>query len=264
VRRKQKKPLAFSRKRRLSLSPDRTFSHRVPKRWVKFVVGCFLLLPAAILTETFFSVFTRSALHHQFWATEEFWFFSLGIVVWMIAFVGLPRPIWLYVFGHELTHAIWVWLMGGSVFQLKVRKDGGYILADRVNTWIALAPYFFPIYSLLVVILYGVAGIFWDISHLRQAMFAFIGATWAFHLTFTCWAIWKGQQDLAYGGTFFSLVVIYMVNLAVLVGMFLMASPTVSLWDFLKEFFTNMDNFFQGTAQLLRRISLYWLPPLLR
>ncbi len=253
MRRKQKKPLAFSG-RSLSLSADRALSHRVPKRWVKFIAGCFLLLPAAILTQTFFSIFTRSTLQHQFWATEEFWFFSLGIVIWVIAFVGLPRPLWLYVFGHELTHAIWVWLMGGSVFKLKVRKNGGYILADRVNTWIALAPYFFPIYSLLVVILYGVAGIFWDVSHLRQAMFALVGVTWAFHLTFTCWAIWKGQQDLAYGGIFFSLAVIYTVNLIVLVGMFLMASPTASVWDFTKEFLTNLGDFFQVAAQVFKKI----------
>ncbi|PWU07488.1 MAG: hypothetical protein C5B47_06145, partial [Verrucomicrobia bacterium] len=94
MRRKQKRPLAFSGKS-LPLPADPTFSRRVPKRWVKFIVGCFLVLPATILTETFFSAFTRSTLQYRFWATEEFWFFSLGIVVWVIAFIGLPRPLWL-------------------------------------------------------------------------------------------------------------------------------------------------------------------------
>lgn len=218
------------------------------------MVGCFLLPPVGIMTQTFFQVFARTAFHDHFWATEEFWFFSMGIIIWLIAFIGLPRPLWLYVFGHELTHALWVWLMGGSVFKLKVKKEGGYILADRINTWIALAPYFFPIYSVITVILYGIAGMFWDVSHLRQLVFALIGITWGFHLTFTCWAIWRGQQDLAYGGVFFSLVVIYTANLVVLIGMFLMASPTESTMDFLREFLNNLKEVFEMGSSLIRKI----------
>ena len=38
-----------------------------------------------------------------------------GVVLWLVTFFGLPRPLWLYVFGHELTHAIWVMIMGGRV-----------------------------------------------------------------------------------------------------------------------------------------------------
>ena len=56
----------------------------------------------------------------------------------------------LYVFGHELTHALWVWLMGGRVSRFRVGRDGGHIVTDKNNFWIALAPYFFPLYSLLV------------------------------------------------------------------------------------------------------------------
>ncbi len=239
VRRKPKKSLAFSGATFPSAS--RSLPGRVPKRWVKFVLGWCLVLPAVVLTQTFFQTFTRTTVQDHFWATEEFWFFALGVISWLIIFIGLPRPLWLYVFGHELTHAVWVWLMGGNVFKMKVRKDGGYILADRVNTWIALAPYFFPIYSLFVVILYGVIGFFWDVPYLREVAFALIGVTWAFHLTFTCWAIWKGQEDLAYGGTFFSLTVIYAVNLLLLIGMLIMASPKETVFDFAENFFQNME-----------------------
>ena len=54
----------------------------------------------------------------------------------------------VYVFGHELTHALWVWLMGGRVSRFRVGRDGGHIVTDRNNFWIALAPYFFPLYSI--------------------------------------------------------------------------------------------------------------------
>ncbi len=81
----------------------------VPTSWVKFVVAIFLLPFCAVLTQTFFTVFTRATVTQRLWAGEEFWFFSLGVVLWLIAFFGLPRPLLVYVFGHELTHALWVW-----------------------------------------------------------------------------------------------------------------------------------------------------------
>src|SRR6201984_2652836 len=84
----------------------------VPTRWLKFVFAIFLLPVCAILTQTFFTVFARATMTQRLWAAQEFWFFSLGALLWLIAFIGLPRPVLLYVFGHELTHAIWVWLMG--------------------------------------------------------------------------------------------------------------------------------------------------------
>ncbi|HEX8281185.1 MAG TPA: hypothetical protein VF551_07400, partial [Chthoniobacterales bacterium] len=105
----------------------------VPTRLVKFVVALFLLPICALLSVTFFSVFTRATVSQQLWAAEEFWFFSLGVVLWLIAFFGLPRPLVVYVFGHELTHAMWVLLMGGRVSQFKVGRDGGHIITDRNN-----------------------------------------------------------------------------------------------------------------------------------
>ena len=55
-----------------------------------------------------------------------------------------------------------------------------------------------------------------------------IGATWAFDFTFTCWMIPKQQTDLLLHGTFFSLVVIYLANLAVLAVLLVAACPQVT------------------------------------
>ncbi len=215
----------------------------VPKRWVKFLVGLFLLPPAWILTQTFFTAFARTTLRDDFWITGEFWFFSLGVVLWLVTFFGLPRPLWLYVFGHELTHAVWVLLMGGRVHQFEVSRQGGHILADRTNTWIALAPYFFPIYSVLAIAIYGLCGLFLDVSPYRHLLYCVIGVTWAFHLSFTCWMITKGQPDLHYGGTFFSLMIIYLLNLILLAAMLILASPQVTWAGFGQELLQNTIDF---------------------
>lgn len=226
---------------------------RVPTRWVKFVVGIFLLPPAWVLTQTFFTAFARTTVRDAFWGTEEFWFFSLGAILWLVAFFGLPRPLWIYVFGHELTHALWVWMLGGKVHHFRVSKTGGHIVTDKTNTWIALAPYFFPIYSLIAILLYGAAAMFVDVSPYRQLLYAAVGLTWAFHLSFTCWMIPKGQPDLTYGGTFFSLVLIYLLNLLLLAGLLILASPGVSLRGFSIELLRNASDFSFQLTRLVRR-----------
>ena len=164
----------------------------------------------------------------RLWAGEEFWFFSLGVVLWLIAFFGLPRPIVLYVFGHELTHALWVWLMGGRVSRFKVGREGGHILTDKNNFLIALAPYFFPLYSILVIALYGALSLFFNMQPYGRLLYALVGVTWAFHFTFTCWMIPKNQTDLSDNGTIFSLVVIYLINLLLLSAMLVIASPHIT------------------------------------
>jgi hypothetical protein len=241
-------------KLRASLAP--ALPATVPTRWVKFVVGLFLLPPALVLTQTFFTVFARTTIHDEFWRTEEFWFFSLGLVIWLIAFLGLPRPLWIYVFGHELTHALWVLLQGGKVSEFRITKQGGHILSDRINTWIALAPYFFPIYSLLVIAIYGIAGLFWDVSPLRPVLYMLIGATWGFHISFTLWMIPRGQTDLTYGGTFFSLTVIYLLNLIVLAIFLIAASPGVTMAGFGHELLANTADLTALIVASLRALRL--------
>jgi hypothetical protein len=207
----------------------------IPVRWLKQIIGVFLIPPAYVLTRAFFSSFSTATVQHHFWASEEFWFFSLGTLLWVIAFIGLPRPMLLYVFGHELTHAIWTWLMGGRVSQFRVTRTGGYIVTDTNNFWISLAPYFFPIYSILALLLYGGIGVFANVEPYRRLLFAVVGFTWSFHVTFAIWMLWQGQTDLIEHGTFFSMMVIYLVNFSALSVMLIVASRDVTFSYFGKE-----------------------------
>jgi len=221
----------------------------IPTRWVKFVFAVFLLPVCVVLTETFFTVFARATMTQRLWAGQEFWFFSLGAVLWLIAFVGLPRPVLLYVFGHELTHALWVWLMGGRISRFRVSSEGGHVVTNRTNFWIALAPYFFPIYSILAIAIYGGLSLFYNVQPYGRLLYAIIGATWAFHLTFTCWMIPKNQTDLRDHGTFFSLVVIYLLNLTLLSVMLILASPRITFMSFGADLARNSVNFSHWAAE---------------
>jgi hypothetical protein len=227
----------------------------VPTKWVKFIVALFLLPICAVLSQTFFTSFARATMAERLWAGEAFWFFSLGAVLWLIAFFGLPRPIVLYVFGHELTHALWVWLMGGRVSRFKVGRDGGHILTDKNNFLIALAPYFFPLYSILVLAIYGGFSLFVNMQPYGRLLYALIGVTWAFHFTFTCWMIPKNQSDLSDNGTIFSLVVIYLMNLLLLGAMLTIASPNISFASFGADMVRNIANFSHWVVTFAERFS---------
>ena len=226
----------------------------VPTRWVKFVFAMFLLPICGVFTQTFFTAFARATVIQRLWAGEEFWFFSLGAVLWLIAFFGLPRPILIYVFGHELTHALWVWLMGGCVSRFRVGPDGGHVVTTKANFWIALAPYFFPIYSIVSIAIYGGLSLFLNTQPYGRLLYAVIGVTWAFHFTFTCWMIPKNQTDLTDQGTFFSLVVIYLMNLLLLSVMLILASRQITFESFGADLLTNLGGFVTWLVESFGRL----------
>ena len=213
----------------------------IPTRWVKNTAGLFLLPVAWVLTQALFTSFAGAARDHAFWATEEFWFFTLGALIWTLAFCGslwargTPILLTAYVLGHELTHAIWAFVMGGKIFAFKATRAGGHIETDTHNFWVALTPYFHPLYSILVIEIYASVSLFYDVESFTPLLFALLGFTWAFHLSFTLWMIPKGQTDLAMNGNFFSLVLIYAMNLVTLSALLIFAAPEVSFASFWHE-----------------------------
>jgi hypothetical protein len=270
--RSTKKSGAASRRRRKALpaeveAPGESIGERVSRWWHRgfrtssfnTIYGLFLLGPAWVLTQTFFGLFSQASVKRPFWSGEEFWFFSLGAALWLLWFIGSfwamggPRPLRVYVFGHELTHAIWVWLCGGKVYEKQWwSREGGYIVTDTHNFWIALAPYFYPLYSLVLVVVFGVGSLFYDLTSSSatflmmtplQWLFLLLGASWGFHLTFTIWMIPMGQTDLTTHGTFFSLVIIYLMNVILLSVFLVVAVPELSFFAFGREMLHHAEDF---------------------
>ncbi len=246
------------------------FQRPVRTVWVKRLAALFLLVPAWQFTKTFFHVFSHATMEREIWRTEEFWFMGLGAALWMCWFyasiwtLGKPQPLRVYVFGHELTHAIWVWLMGGRVSRFKSSSDGGYIVTTKSNFWIALAPYFYPLYTMAAIALFAIVGLFYDVTHpdvkvlwvpVSQWMFLTIGVTWGFHFSFTCWMIPKGQSDLSSHGTFFSLVLIYFVNLVLITLFVIVADRGIGFRSFAHELSLNFEDFSAWVVAGLRQMA---------
>ena len=229
----------------------------VPKPLVKFIVALFLCPLAWVLTETFFQTLA-SSVRAGLLANRSFGCFAGGILLFGVLFLLIPRNALMlpYVLGHEVTHALWVKIFGGRVAdRFHVSLEGGHVMTDRVNTWIVLAPYFFPIYSALAATLYGAVKLAArlignpvlsdTVDSSLWLLFLLLGLTLAFHLVFTCILITKGQPDLHYGGTFFSLMVIYLINLLIITALVLATSRREISIDYGEGLVRNSSDFIE-------------------
>ena len=146
---------------------------------------------------------------------KEAWALSLlvGVVTWLVVYLFMPRTMWLYVLGHEFTHALAAMLAGGKISSFQVSAKGGHVVTDRVNWWITLAPYFVPLYALLWSAVW-ISIDFWYPLKAWQPIFYFgLGLFWCFHLTFTASMMHLKQTDLSSQGFVFSFAVIAAINL---------------------------------------------------
>src|SRR5438874_10137771 len=129
---------------------------RAMRKWAKTIIAV-LLLPFCIgSTRALVRVLGESGSADIVWVP-----LLAGAACWLVIFLLLPKPMWVYVFGHELTHALWTWLFGGRVRQFKATSAGGHVVVNKTNVLITLAPYFFPLYVVLVVLVFMTGHLIW-------------------------------------------------------------------------------------------------------
>jgi hypothetical protein len=139
-----------------------------------------------------------------------------GAACWLVIYYFLPRPMWVYVAGHELTHALWTWAFAGRVKRIKVSSRGGHVITNKSNFAIMLAPYFFPFYAVLVVLCFATGNLIWDWSSAMPWFHLLVGAAYSFHVTLTGHVLQTRQSDVTAHGYLFSGVIIWLGNVGVL------------------------------------------------
>ncbi len=135
-----------------------------------------------------------------------------GAACWVVLFLLLPKPMWIYVAGHELTHAVWTWLFGGKVKRMKVTSQGGHVIITKTNFLIALAPYFFPLYAVIVAVVFVAGHLVFGWQAYAMWFHLLLGAAYAFHVTLTWHVLQTRQSDITEHGYFFSGVVVFLGN----------------------------------------------------
>jgi hypothetical protein len=196
----------------------------VPK-WFKFIVAVLLLPVCAGAAMALGRVVLASGRAETVWIST-----ATGVACWLVLFFLMPKPMWLYVLGHELTHALWAWLFGGEVKRMKVTSKGGHVIVTKTNFLIALAPYFFPLYAAIVVAVFVTGHLIWNWQGILVWFHLLLGAAYAFHVTLTLYILQTRQTDITEHGYLFSAVVIFLGNtLLLLAGLpLLMGKPSVA------------------------------------
>jgi hypothetical protein len=141
--------------------------------------------------------------------------FWIGVFSYITLQVVLYKPIKTYIFGHEISHAVIGILSGAKIKKINVGKSSGSVVLTKDNILITLAPYFFPIYTFAIIIVYICLGWFMDdIKQLYGYYLFLIGFSVSFHTALTAYVLSIWQPDLKVYGTFFSYIVILVVNIA--------------------------------------------------
>ncbi len=178
------------------------------KRLAKLVFG-LALIPFCMgftwqLVATVFSVAYKP---------EVPYYFIGGWLVYLALHLLFKKPIFTYVVGHELTHALFAVLFGGSVKSLQVSDRGGRVTITKSNFVITLAPYFFPLYAFSALLFYGAARAANASGVVTNSIIFFSGAAFAFHLVLTFIFLGADQSDIREQGTLFSYPLIYLFNI---------------------------------------------------
>ena len=228
------------------------------QRMLRWLIAITLLPICVVTTRALFNVTEASGVGEAYWSnllsSQHFLYFGIGCMLMMgWFFTGLLERLFLYfyVLGHELTHAIFVYVCGGKVGGIHVTADGGYVMTNKSNALIALSPYFVPFWSVVILGLSMLVGLFCKFPHQDHALYFLIGYSWSFHLLWTLWMIPRDQPDLKENGVFFSLVVIYLANVVVLSILLCLApgnltwhhwvNEFLNAWSYGKNFLLNID-----------------------
>ncbi len=173
--------------------------------------------------------------------------FAAGAAVYSVLYFSSLKFNFLYVLGHETTHAVLALLCGGRIKSFRVSSKGGCVSTTKSNAIISLGPYFLPVYTIFFSLVFFVCGIFAKAAYDYTAVFIFVlGFSIAFHFLMTLDSLRIEQPDLVENGYLFSLTLIYLVNviiLAVLIGLLFNKS--------------GIAVFFTDTAAYVKSISLF-------
>ncbi|MEK6646184.1 MAG: hypothetical protein AABY84_05895 [Candidatus Firestonebacteria bacterium] len=194
---------------------------------VKIIIGIILLFLCIAFTVSL----SHSIAKWDFTEKSQLIFFG-GVVTYFILHLLFLRPIFVHVIGHEITHALWALVFGGRVKSMEVSSEGGNVVVDKTNFIITLAPYFFPIYTIILIALYFLI----KIEYLPYIVF-FIGFTWSFHIMLTMYSLRVKQTDFKESGFLFSITFVYLMNIFILSLILALISPnTIKLEQILKNF----------------------------
>ncbi|MDR0956777.1 MAG: hypothetical protein LBL77_02825 [Endomicrobium sp.] len=203
----------------------------------------FLLIPAVLAAGY---VLVKNILDFTINFSDLCLPFWIGILCYVVFQLVFYRPMKTYIFGHELSHVIVGILSGAKIKKFNVTNQSGSVVLTKNNIWITLAPYFFPVYTLLILLIYICLGWFINIKQFYKYFLFFIGFSIAFHIMLTVYILSVRQPDLKVYGIFFSHIIILAINIVVFdLILSLIFTEVVNLKDIFLQSCKNIINIYK-------------------
>ena len=197
------------------------------KRFLKWIIA-LLLLPSCFAQGVTFYQSLRALKHFE----GDTLFFLYGMVAYFLLHTLFFKPTFLYVWGHEMVHAVASLSMGGKVGKVKVGKKEGQVQTSKSNALVELAPYFIPIHALALCAVSFFAIRLFKLQDMQDLFFFLIGFFLTFHIVMTVEYLKMNQPDLLGLGGFLSLELIFLANLLVIIIVLAFVFPEVSPKDY--------------------------------
>ncbi len=178
------------------------------KKIIKIILG-FTLIPFCLGFTWEFGAVVFSIAYKP---TAPYYFLAGGLIYCVVHFL-FKKPIFTYVIAHELTHALFAVIFGGSVKSIQASERGGRVTVTKSNFLITLAPYFFPLYAFITLLLYGGALAAHAGATATNILVSLSGAAFSFHLVLTSIFLQTDQSDIKEQGALFSYPLIYLFNI---------------------------------------------------
>ena len=160
-----------------------------------------------------------------------------------------------YVFSKDPVRRLW-----GAITGYRPPKEGDKNqqttddTGRRPHFLARMAPFLFPIYTILAVIVLVALDAFKVVNVPLAATCFVVGLTYMFHLFEVGYDMKRGHPDLAAGSMVLSVVLIVLINLQVIVGILDLAVPRadVSYVQFNKRFLEESRRWYTDTRQVAR------------
>ena len=218
-------------------------------RFFKTIVG-ILAIPLALgVAKAFYTMISGISL-----VSSTLNVLERGVLAYLLLHVLVLRPVYVYVLGHETVHVLATWLCGGKVVSFNVTPSGGNVVTSKTNFFIELSPYFVPLYTILLGVVYFILSVAnKEFTHMTLYFIFLVGVTLTFHFVMTSEVLRLQQPDIMKSGIVFSLVLILVGNLVITMAVF---SPLFDLsfvgfikssgqnsWDIYREIYANVAEF---------------------
>jgi len=173
-----------------------------------------------------------------------------GSIFCFLVFALFGPPARSYVFEHEISHVFFAFLTGVKVKRISVRKEGGSVETEKVNILIALAPYAFPLYAIIVFLLFSLLSLFAVSAALEHLFHLAFGFALGFHILATFHYIQVDQPDLKRYGYFSSLILILTLTVVVVVLMLGLVFAGAQIFDYFGSSWSQTFRFYEKVYRL--------------